>query len=334
MTLYGIDVSAYQGRPSWSDIYAAGIRFSFSKVTQGTTYVASTWAFDESESLALADEKDFLPGAYHFLSATEDPIYQARFFVSKLKSPEKMAIALDVERYVDSAGHTQKPTAGQARAFVEEFRSLLPGHPILGYVPRWYWNELGQPDLSFFSALWQSAYVSGSGAPTALFSHVSGAAWAGFGGSHVAVLQFSATGRVSGVDGSVDVNAFQGTLAELRALTLPTAAPVPVPGPEPKPGTVPIPAPPLRPDGELGPVTIEALQAVLAFRTHRAVVIDGRRTAQFIKALQLFLGVTADGDWGRRTTMALQRRVGTTPDGNLGPITIRALQRAINAGKF
>lgn len=334
MTLFGIDVSAFQGHPDWAKVYEDGIRFAFSKATQGTTYTASTWTYDQAETLALADGEDFLPGTYHFLSATEDPAAQARYFVDKLSSPEKMAIALDVERYVDSAGRTQKPTAAQAKTFVGEFRRLLPGHPILGYVPRWYWNELGEPDLSFFSALWQSAYVSGSAAPTSLFSHVSDAMWAGYGGSAVAVLQFSSSGRVDGVDGSVDVNAYRGTLAALRDATLPTAVPSPPPGPEPKPGTVPIPSPPLRPDGELGPLTLKALQAVLAFRTHQIVAVDGRRSVAFIRVLQLYLGVAVDGIWGRRTTMAIQRRVGTTPDGDLGPITIRALQRSLNAGKF
>lgn len=326
MTIFGIDVSAYQGKPNWSAIQESGIGFAFAKATQGTGYTSSSWAYDQDHTLAL---QDFAPGAYHFLSATDDPAEQARYFVGRLKNPGSMMIALDIERYKDSAGVTRKPTAGQGRAWAEEFRRLVPGHPLLGYIPKWYWDELGKPDLSFFDALWASSYVSGSGTPADLFSKTFSRQWASYGGRDVGILQFGASGHVTGVEGPVDVDAYMGTLNGLRALTLPLTILQPVPEIGP-----PIPVPALKVDGELGKKTITTLQVVTAWWLHVTIPLDGVLSKSFIRFLQFHLSVNADGVLGEITIRALQKKVGSTQDGEWGPATTRDLQRALNAGRF
>jgi GH25 family lysozyme M1 (1,4-beta-N-acetylmuramidase) len=329
MTIYGVDVSAFQGKPDWPKIQAAGISFAFAKATQGTTYTASTWAFDQDGMLGLSG---FLPGAYHFLSDSDDPAAQCRYFVGKLKSPEKMAIGLDIERWKDSAGKVHKPTAAQAKAWATEFRRLLPGHPLLGYVPHWYWEELGKPALTFVDALWASSYVSGSGTPAALFAKTAATQWASYGSRAVALLQYSASGHVAGVDGSVDVDAYQGTLEELAALTLVSVAPN-QPPPPPVTG-LPIPHPLLDVDGGRGKLTVMALQAATAWRLHVSTPVDGTLSKAFVRLLQLYLKVKVDGELGPETTRALQKKLGVPPDGEWGAGTTRALQRALNGGKF
>ena len=315
--IYGVDVSAYQGTVDWAKVKAAGISFAFAKATQGTTYTASNWAHNETEMIKLG--AGFVPGAYHFLSATTAPEAQAEYFVSRLKHPESLAVALDVERYSD--GSTRRPTAAQAKAFVTELDRLLPGKPVLGYLPKWYWAELGSPSLTFFTAgLWQSAYVSGSGTAEALYAKTTSGYWSAYGGRTPVMLQHSDSGRVAGIDGAADVDAYKGTVGALRKLLIPSGTPTPPP--------VVKPTGDLKLTGKLDHVTVAAMQKVLKVKA------DGVMGPVTAKALQHHLGVKADGALGPITVKALQRHVHVHVDGVLGPVTIKAVQAALNRKTF
>lgn len=213
MTLYGVDVASYQGTVNWPAVVSSGIRFAFSKVTQSTNYVNSTWARNKTGMKNVSP--GMLPGAYHFLTAGTDPKAQAQYFHSKAGDMSEYAVALDVEPTENS-----RPTAGQAKAWVDEYKRLSGGHPVIGYFPGWYWQQLGQPSLSFFDTLWQSHYVNGSGSASALYAKVSASWWATYGNEPVSILQYSSSGVVTGISGQCDVNAFRGTLDELRAIAL------------------------------------------------------------------------------------------------------------------
>jgi GH25 family lysozyme M1 (1,4-beta-N-acetylmuramidase) len=156
----------------------------------------------------------FLPGAYHFLRSDTDPAEQARHFHQAAGDMSGFAVALDVEPASGS-----RPSAAQARVWVDEYQRLS-GHPVIGYYPRWYWQESGQPDLSFFDSVWQSRYVSGAGSPSALYAGVPAGWWEPFGGEPISILQFSSSATVPGITGRCDVNAFRGSLTELRTLAL------------------------------------------------------------------------------------------------------------------
>lgn len=209
MVLYGVDVASYQGRPDWRRVHGAGIRFAFSKVTEATGYVNPTWAHNRSGMLVLGD--NFLAGAYHFLHGGNGAA-QARYFLGHAGDVSGLAVALDVE--------ASGADAATARAWVAEFKDRTGGHPVIGYFPRWYWEQTGRPDLSFFDTIWQSHYVSGSGSASALYGKVPAAWWATFGGEPISILQYSSSGSVSGISGRCDVNAYRGSLTELRALAL------------------------------------------------------------------------------------------------------------------
>lgn len=209
MTIYGVDVASYQGQVSWSSVYSAGIRFGFSKVTESTSYVNPTWAHNRAGMFDLGD--GFLGGAYHFLHGGSGAA-QARYFLSKAGDVSQLAVALDVE--------ASGADAATSREWVAEFKDRTGGHPVIGYYPRWYWEQTGRPDLSFFDTIWQSAYVSGSGSPSLLYGKVPASWWATFGNEPISILQFSSGGTVAGISGRCDVNAYRGTIDELRALAL------------------------------------------------------------------------------------------------------------------
>lgn len=207
--IYGVDVASYQGNPSWSRVYEAGIRFAFSKVTESTDYVNPTWSHNKAGMLGLGEK--FLPGAYHFLHGGNGAA-QARFFLSKAGDVSRFAVALDVE--------ASGADAATSRAWVKEFKRLTDGHPVIGYFPRWFWEAQGRPDLSFFDTIWQSHYVTGAGSPSALFAKVPSSWWVTFGNEPISILQFSSSATVAGISGHCDINAYGGTLDELRALAL------------------------------------------------------------------------------------------------------------------
>ncbi|QFG24539.1 glycoside hydrolase family 25 protein [Actinomadura sp. WMMB 499] len=207
--IFGVDVASYQGEPDWEAVHGDGIKFAFSKVTEGTGYTNPTWGHNRDKMAALGD--DFLPGTYHFLHGG-DGADQARYFLDKAGDVSDLAVALDVE--------ASGADAATARDWVSEFKDRTDGHPVFGYFPRWYWNQTGSPDLGFFDTIWQSHYVNGSGSPESLYEKVKDSWWTEFGGEPISILQFSSSGTVEGISGRCDVNAYRESLADLKALAL------------------------------------------------------------------------------------------------------------------
>lgn len=85
-------------------------------------------------------------------------------------------------------------------------------------------------------------------------------------------------------------------------------------------------------DGELGPLTIKALQ--IYFGTPVDGVIS--RPSMLVKAIQKWLGVKVDGYLGPITISALQRYLGTPIDGVISKVSlmVKELQRRLNKGQL
>lgn len=214
MPLFGIDVSHWRGDVDWPRVREAGIDFAFAKVTEGVDFVDEKWTRNRAGMIAI---DTFLPGGYHFLRGDADIKQQVEFFLDRAGDVSGLAVALDVET---RSGAQKQATRAQAAEWVDEFRRLTGDHPVFGYYPKWYWDSKGRGDLSFFDTLWASHYVSGSGTPDELYPQVPAAWWAGYGGETVSILQFSSSGEVPGVPPPVDLNAYRGTLDELRSIAL------------------------------------------------------------------------------------------------------------------
>jgi GH25 family lysozyme M1 (1,4-beta-N-acetylmuramidase)/N-acetyl-anhydromuramyl-L-alanine amidase AmpD len=212
--LWGVDVSRWRGTVTWPSVYRAGIRFAFAKTTEGVDHVDPQWAANRAGMLALTG---FLPGAFHFLRGDADVRQQVKHFLNHAGDITQMAVALDVET---RAGAKRQATAADAKAWVAEFKRLTGGHRVIGYYPHWYWDRTGRPDLKFFDTVWASHYVTGPGSPAHLYAKVPAAWWATYGGEPIGILQFSSSGTVPGVTPPTDLNAFRGSLAELRVTAL------------------------------------------------------------------------------------------------------------------
>lgn len=202
ITHYGIDIASYQAGLDMSRVAAEGFAFVLAKATEGTDYVNPVYAEQRDGARAAG----LLFGAYHYVREG-DAAAQARHYAS-VEPDRTIPVMLDVE--LGSGG------VDLTRAVTDELTAL--GYRVqLLYLPRWYWDgHLGCPDLSGLPLLMASRYIDGSGVASALYPGRESAGWEPYGGNRVAVLQFSDKGLVAGF--SLDVDAFEGTRAELEAL--------------------------------------------------------------------------------------------------------------------
>lgn len=202
MTIYGVDISNFQAGLDLSRVKAEGFSFVFAKVSEGNYYTDPSWHTFHDEAVA----NDLLYAGYHYLRGDCDINEQADMFVGNL-GDARCPTMIDFE--ANGGG------IASFWAFVNAVNAR--GRQInLSYIPRWYWQQIGSPDLTGVPGLIQSSYVNGGGFASALYPGDNTSFWNGFGGVEVSVLQFTDQASVAGM--SVDADAFQGTTDQLAQL--------------------------------------------------------------------------------------------------------------------
>lgn len=280
-----VDCASFQGLPDWGRV-AAVCAGGAEKVSEGTTYVNPRWAASKPAMARVAAAHGFVPMAYLFLDASEPGDAQARHFASVAGDLAGFGVVIDFERAPDGP-----PTPYQAEACAAELRVLYPRRPIGGYCPHWYTGGL---DLSFIDWLWASEYVSGSGDPAMLYSHVPASWWAPYGNQSPLMLQFTSQAAVAGISGLADCSAFHGSAAMLASHVLSaTASP-----PPPVPRTLT--------EGATGSA-VRVLQVRLNAWGARLAVdgVFGPVTWGAVRAFQSAHGLAVDGIVGPNTWAAL-----------------------------
>lgn len=207
MVTWLIDISNHQGWFNVGGAVSEGYAGIFMKATEGVTF--RDGMFDTFASQVLS--AGAVPGAYHYLRAG-DGRAQCDVFFSRVRDhggPDGWMCACDNE--ADASW-------GTTVAFFQRWRELAGGHPLMMYSGNWWWAPRGWNGSSLTRYLWDSRYVSGVGYGSALYGKVPDSWWSPrYGGwGEVTLLQFSSSGNVAGRQ--VDVNAFRGSVGELRAL--------------------------------------------------------------------------------------------------------------------
>lgn len=229
--IYGIDAASFQGKVDWKTVDQL-CDFGAEKVTEGTNYANPYWPAAKEWMISRAKQTGFVPMAYLFLDANTSGSAQADWFARHAGDLTGFGIVIDVER--SSSG---SPARLQTSRCAARLRKHYPGHPVGGYAPRWFtagWN------LKFFSWIWGSSYVSGTGDPAELLKSVPASWWDAYGSMKPEVLQFTSLARVPGVNGLVDCSVYRGTRDAFAKMVLPAVKPAPAP----KPAPVPAPAGP------------------------------------------------------------------------------------------
>jgi GH25 family lysozyme M1 (1,4-beta-N-acetylmuramidase) len=198
-TIFGIDISNHQGNMDIAQVKREGFEFLFAKVSEGHNYKDPYWPRNRD----LARENSLILAGYHYVT-TENANAQAELFVSHLGDKTIPAMLDFEENSGDIANYWRVKNAIEARGV----------KVALSYIPKWYWQKIGSPDLSTVPGLIQSSYVNGTGYASALYPGDGSDRWAPFGNRQPIILQFTDKASVAGL--KVDANAFRGTPDQMR----------------------------------------------------------------------------------------------------------------------
>jgi lysozyme len=157
-SIFGIDISHYT--PSnlpFAQLASQNIHYVYAKATQGAAFKDPKFAQFWDAMGKLPDNEKVFRGAYHFLSASDDPELQARRFVAFLNlhgglKADDLPPVMDLEWDKASANAGDrwgklKATAIESRAllFLQTVEQLTGRTPII-YTARSWWRSVGIPD--------------------------------------------------------------------------------------------------------------------------------------------------------------------------------------------
>jgi hypothetical protein len=208
-TILGPDISSYQ---QGVDVTTLTDPFVMLKCTEGTYYVDP----DYTGWLAEAVFSKKLVVVYHFVKTESAPQAQAQFLWANIGNTN-LPVMLDIETEGASS-----PNLPFVLSVVDAMRSR--GLNVrLAYLPRWYWQRIGSPDLTPLAqrgvGVVSSAYPARGGQQPSTGYAASGGdtgpGWAPYGGVTPVLWQFTDTGVEQQ---QLDFNAFRGTVTELAAL--------------------------------------------------------------------------------------------------------------------
>lgn len=209
MTLFGVDLSNNNWRSEgeiagWLDecFHREGFSFMEHKVSEGNYYRDPYWP-------AVRDwcaTNDVACIGYHYVT-TNNAASQAQTWVNNGGGPFAM---FDFEA---NSGNMANFWA-VANAFNE-----VGVQVVVSYIPHWYWQDIGSPDITNVPGLISSSYYGRGDYASREYAAAggdNGSGWNGYGGAYPVIWQFSDGGIVAGK--SVDVNAFRGTADQLQQL--------------------------------------------------------------------------------------------------------------------
>ena len=198
MPVQGIDVARYQGNIDWHAVKAAGTKFAFIKATEGGDYIDPMFATNWAGARAAGVPR----GAYHFVYWCRPAHEQAQWFVQNIPADrDALPPVLDLEWNGHSKTCPQKVSREvaieKAKLMLRELeqhtgkrpiiytditfhREVLEGNPDFDRYPFWLRSVAAEPHVRYHARRWMF--------------------W-----------QFTATGRIPGIRGDVDRDAFYGS---------------------------------------------------------------------------------------------------------------------------
>ena len=200
--VHGIDISHYQGSIDWVQLTTNKttkfpIHFVFMKATEGGDHADDTFPFNFDQ----AHRYGFIRGAYHFFSPKTDPLKQADFFIRTVQLISgDLPPVLDVETIGKSTPHDLRIAV---KTWLDRIESHYGVKPIL-YTSYKFKNRYLSDSVFNTYPYWIAHYYVDSvkyEGPWHFWQHTD-------------------VGNVPGIREEVDLNVFNGSLEQLRALTL------------------------------------------------------------------------------------------------------------------
>ncbi len=199
MPVQGIDISKYQGDIDWARVRKEGIRFAYLKVSEGGDHVDNRFYDNWSAAAAAGVPR----GAYHFMYWCRTASEQAVWFTQAVPhDATQLPPVLDLEW--NNASVTCPKHVPRADA-IEKIRKMLEimeyhtgKRPII-YTDINFHRDVLEGEFSGYEFWLRSVAAE----PHERYANRPWRFW-----------QYTATGRVPGIDGSVDRNAFNGSEGE------------------------------------------------------------------------------------------------------------------------
>ena len=201
MPVQGIDVSKYQGDIDWAQVRDSGIAFAYLKVSEGGDHVDSRF-YENWEGAARAG----LPrGAYHFMYWCRTGSEQAIWFSQAVpQDAGQLPPVLDLEWNNDSATCPQRVPRDQALQDIRVLLKAMEFHtgkrPVI-YTDINFHRDVLEGELGNYEFWLRSVAAE----PAERFRDRPWTFW-----------QYTATGKVPGIRGSVDRNAFHGSVKQWK----------------------------------------------------------------------------------------------------------------------
>ncbi len=200
--VHGIDVSHYQGDINWTtlkkeEFNGIPLHFIMMKATEGSDMLDEKF----HSNFASAKENGFIRGAYHFFSTLSPADKQADFYIENVKlEPNDLPPVLDVERRGDYGEDSLRIEVKNWLSKVEEHYGVKP---IIYASYRFKEKYLSDSLLNTYP-YWIAHY------------YVDTLEYKG----EWAFWQYTDVGSLSGIEGKVDMNVFNGDMQKLLEMTI------------------------------------------------------------------------------------------------------------------
>ena len=209
-SVLGIDVSGSQGPINWTQVKAAGYVFAWAKATEGITFTDASYATNAVNGVSA----NLYMGAYHFARPDNNPttanaISEANNFLNAAQSHIALCELTPVLDYEVSPSLTWTQQTAWIQTWMNTVQTATGIVPIL-YTSGSIASSLGS-SLASYCKLWIAD-------PDGSATVAPGASYLGPWNPNWAFKQYSWTGSVPGISGSVDMDVFNGTLAGLKSL--------------------------------------------------------------------------------------------------------------------
>ena len=197
--IQGIDISKWQGPIDWASVRGAGTQFAFIKATEGGDHLDERFR----ENWEGARRAGVRRGAYHFVFWCRPAKDQAEWFRRNVPAePDALPPVLDVEWNGSSVLCPKKIPREEALAKIRTMLRAMEEHtgkrPII-YTDITFHKDILEGELEDYPHWVRSTAAE----PEVRYANRQWMLW-----------QFTTTGRIPGIKGDVDRNAFYGTPKE------------------------------------------------------------------------------------------------------------------------
>lgn len=200
--VHGIDVSHYQGKINWNELSSQQlekypIRFVFVKATEGGTHSDANF----TNNFDSAHKYGFICGAYHFYNPNTPALKQADFFISKVKlKAGDLPPVLDIEK---SGIKDKKELTLALKLWLDRIETHYGVKPIIYASYKFKAAYLNDPVFKRYP-YWIAHY------------YVDSVAYK----QNWIFWQHTDIATIPGIDEDVDLNIFNGSLDDLKEMTI------------------------------------------------------------------------------------------------------------------